>query len=180
MLLAHTTKLRSQLFVRAKEVTRMLEMKTMFAVEVRYLIGLLSPNIPHISDSCTVNNGGCDKNADCSHDKTTFAVVCTCKTGYTNVGTPTAVKCEGSRTDTFLSSNLSSCSSSIQIVAMLKMVVAIPTQSVHMIQQQTLSSVLVKRVIQMWALPLTFAVEVSFDLQSSFPKKKKTHSLNHR
>ena len=47
------------------------------------------------SDSCNVNNGGCDKYATCSHDSTTFAVVCTCKTGYTNVGTGSTVKCEG-------------------------------------------------------------------------------------
>ena len=50
-----------------------------------------------LSDSCNVNNGGCDKNADCSHDKGTFAVVCTCKTGYTNVGTGTTVKCDGKK-----------------------------------------------------------------------------------
>ena len=48
-------------------------------------------------DSCKVNNGGCHKNADCSHDKTTFAVVCTCKTGYTNVGGKDRVICEGLR-----------------------------------------------------------------------------------
>ena len=48
-----------------------------------------------IVDSCNVNNGGCDKNAACSHDKDTFAVVCTCKTGYTNVGSGSTVKCEG-------------------------------------------------------------------------------------
>ena len=46
-----------------------------------------------------MNNGGCDKNAACTHDKDSFAVVCTCKTGYTNVGTATAVKCEGTNVD---------------------------------------------------------------------------------
>ena len=55
--------------------------------------------MPSILDSCNVNNGGCDKNADCSHDKTTFAVVCTCKTGYSNVGTDGIVKCDGMFSD---------------------------------------------------------------------------------
>jgi hypothetical protein len=38
------------------------------------------------SDSCKVNNGGCDRNADCTHNTTTFAVKCICKTGYVNTG----------------------------------------------------------------------------------------------
>lgn len=46
-------------------------------------------------DSCTVNNGGCDANAACTHDASTNAVVCTCKTGYTNVGTNGNVVCQG-------------------------------------------------------------------------------------
>ncbi|CAF2029959.1 unnamed protein product [Rotaria magnacalcarata] len=37
-------------------------------------------------DSCTVNNGGCDANAVCSHDTTTNAVKCTSKAGYTYFG----------------------------------------------------------------------------------------------
>lgn len=46
-------------------------------------------------DSCNVNNGGCDKNAVCSHDNTTSAIICTCKTGYTNIGTGGTVACGG-------------------------------------------------------------------------------------
>ncbi|CAF1352791.1 unnamed protein product, partial [Rotaria magnacalcarata] len=34
------------------------------------------------TDSCTVNNGGCDPKATCSHDATTNAVKCTCAGGY--------------------------------------------------------------------------------------------------
>lgn len=49
----------------------------------------------NFSDSCTVSNGGCDPNAACSHDKDSNAVVCTCKTGYTNVGTDGTVVCKG-------------------------------------------------------------------------------------
>ena len=46
-------------------------------------------------DSCTVKNGGCDCNAICSHDPTTFEVKCTCKTGYTNTGSGSDVNCTG-------------------------------------------------------------------------------------
>lgn len=48
-----------------------------------------------ISDSCQVNNGGCETNAICSHDETTFAVICTCKIGFTNVGLNSNVTCQG-------------------------------------------------------------------------------------
>lgn len=47
-----------------------------------------------IVDSCDVNNGGCDPNAECSHDATN-AVKCTCKTGYTNTGSDFNVVCTG-------------------------------------------------------------------------------------
>lgn len=49
----------------------------------------------YISDSCTVNNGGCDPNAFCSHDAKTNAVECTCKTGYTNTGSGSTTVCKG-------------------------------------------------------------------------------------
>ena len=48
-----------------------------------------------IIDSCQVNNGGCDPNAACYHDPKTNAVQCACNTGYTNVGTDSAVVCKG-------------------------------------------------------------------------------------
>ena len=47
------------------------------------------------TDSCLVKNGGCDGNATCSHNTTTNAVVCTCKTGYTNTGSDSKVICTG-------------------------------------------------------------------------------------
>ena len=47
------------------------------------------------TDSCNVDNGNCDSYATCSHETSTFAVVCTCKTGYTNIGTERNVVCEG-------------------------------------------------------------------------------------
>ncbi len=52
-------------------------------------------NFKPIADSCTVSNGGCDSNAVCSHDGSTNAVVCTCKTGYTNTGSSSNVVCTG-------------------------------------------------------------------------------------
>ncbi|CAF3032031.1 unnamed protein product, partial [Rotaria socialis] len=47
-------------------------------------------------DSCAVNNAGCDANAVCSHDAKTNAVVCTCKTGYTNTGSGANIVCTDS------------------------------------------------------------------------------------
>ncbi|CAF1336590.1 unnamed protein product [Rotaria magnacalcarata] len=46
-----------------------------------------------ILDTCTINNGGCDPNAACTHDKPTNAVVCKCRTGFTNTGTDESVVC---------------------------------------------------------------------------------------
>ena len=48
-----------------------------------------------VSDSCSVDNGGCGENAECTHDSKTFAVRCVCKTGYTNIGVANIVRCEG-------------------------------------------------------------------------------------
>lgn len=45
------------------------------------------------ADSCLVKNGGCDVNAECSHDCTTNEVKCTCKTGYVQNGSGTNVTC---------------------------------------------------------------------------------------
>ena len=49
----------------------------------------------NIIDSCLVKNGGCDCNAVCSHDSKTNAVLCNCKTGYTNTGSDSNVICTG-------------------------------------------------------------------------------------
>lgn len=48
-----------------------------------------------LADSCQVENGGCCGNAICSHDGTTNAVRCTCKTGYTNTGSGGNTVCTG-------------------------------------------------------------------------------------
>ena len=47
------------------------------------------------TDSCHVNNGGCGPHASCSQDPSTYAVKCTCQTGYTNTGSDSAVNCTG-------------------------------------------------------------------------------------
>ena len=49
------------------------------------------------TDSCQVNNGGCDANADCSHIPIDNAVKCTCKTGYVFIGTGTSTVCTGKK-----------------------------------------------------------------------------------
>ena len=74
----------------------------------RYTISRFPTTLEHYSsvlfssaDSCLVSNGGCGTNAVCSHDPTTFAVVCTCKTGFTNVGSSSNVTCQGESNRTF-------------------------------------------------------------------------------
>ena len=46
-------------------------------------------------DSCQVNNCGCDRNADCSHQLATYACECKCKIGYTNIGCSCNPFCTG-------------------------------------------------------------------------------------
>ena len=48
-----------------------------------------------LTDQCQVNNGGCDSNAICSHDAKTYAIICTCATGYTNTASGSPVVCKG-------------------------------------------------------------------------------------
>lgn len=48
-----------------------------------------------ILDSCLVNNGGCEKNAICSHDPKSNEVKCICKRGFTNTGTESVTNCTG-------------------------------------------------------------------------------------
>ncbi len=55
-----------------------------------------------ILDSCKVNNGGCDCDAQCSHDKNTNAVKCTCNPGYTNTGSGSTVSCTGKDADIYI------------------------------------------------------------------------------
>lgn len=54
-------------------------------------------------DSCNVNNGGCDTNADCSHDSNTNAVVCSCKTGFVSNQNGTSLVCKGTINEIFFS-----------------------------------------------------------------------------
>ena len=98
-LLAHTIRIHSLLFAHVRLDTRTLEQEALSNVKVSIIYrrfgSAAQALFSYTIDSCNVNNGGCDKNAVCSHDKATFAVVCTCKTGYTNVGSDNTVKCDG-------------------------------------------------------------------------------------
>ena len=87
-----------------------------------------------LSDSCKVNNGNCDENADCSHDTVTFAVICTCKNGYSNTGTNAVVRCTGKRPppDVPSARSFASLRRLIQKRAKSAMVAAMSTQSVPM------------------------------------------------
>ena len=51
--------------------------------------------IVFLKDKCVINNGDCGSNAVCSHDSKTFAIKCTCKTGFTNTGSGSQVVCKG-------------------------------------------------------------------------------------
>ena len=98
MLNAHMTRPPLLLSVLVRLDTQMLEPMERWNVKVCTIINInhaYKYNSLPSSDSCNVNNGGCDPYATCSHCKTTFAVVCTCNKGYTNVGTGGIVKCEG-------------------------------------------------------------------------------------
>ena len=64
--------------------------KNHYGINLKYLSMFLSLKIV-----AQVNNGGCEVNAICSHDKTTNDVKCTCKTGYTNTGSQTNINCTG-------------------------------------------------------------------------------------
>lgn len=48
-----------------------------------------------ILDSCQVKNGGCGTTALCSFDSAAETIKCSCKTGYSNTGTGSAVICTG-------------------------------------------------------------------------------------
>lgn len=89
--------------VRVKLATRMLVLNPMSSAKVNHLVHrrkfpsilLIGRSRLSFLDSCLVDNGGCHCDALCSHDPTTNAVVCTCKTGYTNTGSATNVTCTG-------------------------------------------------------------------------------------
>lgn len=85
-------------FALARQAIQILPKMEAQSAKVKFFFtNFIFKTIPLLSfiDSCTVNNGGCDSNADCSHQTKTFAVVCTCKTGYTNVGKDGSVVCQG-------------------------------------------------------------------------------------
>ena len=48
-----------------------------------------------VLDVCSVNNGGCDANADCSHAAGSDVCMCKCKAGFVNTATTGPVVCKG-------------------------------------------------------------------------------------
>ena len=85
----------AKLVIRTQVHNRRLNVKVI-AIGYTQVIQCLLIILYCISDSCQVNNGGCGDNAICSHDDVTDAVKCTCKIGFTNVGSSSAVVCKGS------------------------------------------------------------------------------------
>jgi hypothetical protein len=81
-------------FVRAKLVSPVSHRVQALPVLVSASAGSTVPMTTTV-DSCRVQNGGCDMNAICSHEPATNAVVCTCKTGYTNTAVSPSLSCTG-------------------------------------------------------------------------------------
>ena len=52
-----------------------------------------------MTESCLVNNGGCDASAMCSHDPKTNGCQCSCRSGYANTGSSSNVLCTGTSND---------------------------------------------------------------------------------
>ena len=48
-----------------------------------------------VVDICSVNNGGCDINADCSHAAGSDVCICKCRPGFVNTATTGPVVCKG-------------------------------------------------------------------------------------
>ena len=48
-----------------------------------------------VLDVCSVNNGGCDANADCSHAAGSDVCMCKCRAGFVNTATTGPVVCKG-------------------------------------------------------------------------------------
>ena len=106
-----------QSYAHARRDTRILAQTPVWCVQVKHAgkrkqRGIhisYTPHIVFVADTCQVQNGGCDVNAVCSHDGTSNAVVCTCKTGYTSTGSAPYFTCTGenpaSTTESCLTNN---------------------------------------------------------------------------
>ena len=104
MLIAHMRQSPSPLSAFARRVTRTLVPMPQFDAQVNdcpcgslYLSPSLSPFAsPSISsETCKVNNGGCDVNSICSYDSDKQAIRCTCKVGFVDVDQSQVVVCKG-------------------------------------------------------------------------------------
>ena len=142
---AHTMHRAILLPALARLVSAIPDRQPMSPAQVRHLRWNAPITLISLAASCLVKNGGCDQNATCTHAKATFAVQCTCKTGYTNVGTDSNVVCR--RTYHLLQGDLSSANpiSFVQSDARSTMVVATRMPSVHMIRRPMQRNVLARQ-----------------------------------
>lgn len=127
-------------------------------------------------DSCVVNNGGCGANAICSHDSTTNACKCTCKTGYTNTGSDPSVVCTGimlpSRRQSKLGHEKICITISLQTRAKWTTADVMPTPCVHMILRPMHANAPAKPVTQIQALNPSSHVKVILLTNMNMLKKR--------
>ena len=69
-----------------------------FCVKINCVWQLKYKLLHFLTDVCSVNNGGCDINADCSHAVGSDACICKCKSGFTNTAATGPVVCKGNAT----------------------------------------------------------------------------------
>lgn len=122
------------------------------------------------TDDCKIKNGGCDPNADCSHNATTNDVICTCKTGYTDTA-PETTKTVCTGTLVFPSRIRYHSTNPIyvlQIVAWSIMVDAMSMLFVHTMKQTMLLNVLAKLVTPILDPVQTLFAQVNAVLYPSF------------
>ena len=88
---------RMQLFALARQDMSSLAIPQTPSAQVNSLTAIYFPARRIYADACQVANGGCDVNSICSHQSPSNAVVCNCKTGYTNTATGAGVSCTGTQ-----------------------------------------------------------------------------------
>lgn len=108
-----------------------------------------------------MNNGGCGNFASCSHDKTTFAVICACKKGFINVGNSSKFRCVGMYSKCCLGGTYGFCLFTVfQMFALLTTEAVVHMQLVLSVRNPVILFVNVKLVIQILAQANISSVKV--------------------
>ncbi len=110
-----------------------------------------------------MNNGecGCGCHTICTHDPVTYAVVCTCSTGYTNAGPSSTVVCIGNELGLIIAVRYNLINV-FQIVVKSKTVDVVQTLYVRTIQKLMLWYAHARLVIQILVLVQVWFAQVIF------------------